>query len=239
MDMDRKSRAFLLAFLIIILIAINYSFLDTRLENFLDESEYAHVIRVIDGDTVKIDNNESVRLLGINTPEKGEKYYKEAKEFLESLILNKTVKLEFTNDRYDKYERILAYIFLEDENINVRIVKNGFGNYYFYSGFDKYSDDLKKAWSECIKSNRNLCEASTDTCAKCIKTELNYIINNCTFSCDISGWQIKGEGREKFIFNGTLDHDEMAGFELDITDSGGSLFLRDDMGKLVEWGVYR
>ena len=236
--MGKKRQIFFLVFLVIILIAINYNFLDRQIDNFLSESEYAHVTRIIDGDTVEIDDNESVRLLGINTPERGEKYYGEATEFLSSLILNKTVKLEFTNDRYDKYDRILAYIFLEDENINIKIVENGFGNYYFYSGEDKYSDDLEEAWDKCINNNLNLCEVSTNICAKCINAESNYIINICSFSCDISGWEIKGEGRQKFVFNETIETNEMVGFELDTADSGGSLFLRDDEGKLVEWGSY-
>ncbi len=238
-DAGRKKRQiFALIGLLVLLAAINYPFLNTQLENFLTESDYAHVTRIIDGDTIEIRNNESVRLLGINTPEKGEAYYLEAKEFLESLVLNKTVKLEFTNDRYDKYGRILAYILLENENINVKIVKNGFGNYYFYSGADKYSDALKKAWNECIKENENLCEKSENICASCISINPNNIINSCSFSCDISEWQIKGEGREKFIFNNTISADEMAGFELDTSDSGGTLFLRDNEGKLVAWGVY-
>lgn len=237
-SMEKKKQIFILIILVVVLIFINYDFLDRQLENFLDESEYVHVTRIIDGDTIEIDNNESIRLLGINTPERKEKYYEEAKEFLENLILNKTIKLEFTNDRYDKYGRVLAYIFLENENINVKIVESGFANYYFYSGRDKYSDDLEEAWNECIDNNRNLCEKSDNICSPCIEVNTNYITNTCSSLCDISGWEIKGEGREKFIFNQTISPNEMAGFELDTTDSGGTLFLRDDDGKLVEWGDY-
>lgn len=228
----------MLVILCALLILINYGFLDNNLEKILDVSEYATVTRIIDGDTVEIDGNESVRLLGINTPERGEKYYEEAKEFLDEEIFNKTIKLGFTNDRYDKYGRVLAYIFLENENINVKIVENGYANYYFYSGRDRYSDELEDAWNKCINNNKNLCEASNDKCAKCIEINSNYIINTCSFLCDISEWEIKGEGREKFIFNETLSEGEMADFELDITDSGGSLFLRDEEGKLAEWGNY-
>ncbi len=237
----KKRQIFILIILLAFLVLINYDFLDTQLENFLSESEYAHVARIIDGDTIEIENNETsynVRLLGINTPERGEFYYKEATEFLKGLILNKTIKLEFTSDRYDKYGRVLAYIFLENENINVKIVEEGFANYYFYSGRDKYSDALEKAWQSCIDKSVNLCEISVDICGKCIDIGVSkdYIINNCSFSCDISLWEIKGEGREKFAFNETLETNEMAGFDLDISNSGGSLFLRDEEGKLVEWG---
>ena len=79
---------FLLFSVIILLVSINYSYLDKSLEDFLTEYESAFVERVVDGDTL-IANNESVRLLGINSPERGEEYYLEAKRFLENLTFNK------------------------------------------------------------------------------------------------------------------------------------------------------
>ncbi len=42
------------------------------------ETTSAIVSEVIDGDTIKLQNGERVRLLGINTPEKGQPYYEEA-----------------------------------------------------------------------------------------------------------------------------------------------------------------
>ncbi len=223
---------------IILLVVINYSFLDRVLVNFFDDKEYVEVDRVIDGDTIVV-GDESVRLLGINSPEKGEDYYEEAKRFLENKILNKSVKLKFLGDKYDKYGRLLAYIYFDGENINVKLVEEGFANYYFYSGKDKYSNDLLDAWDTCIKKDVNLCKKSEDACASCIFINSKSIINNCNFECDISNWQMKGEGRKEFIFSEQiLKPNEEVGFELDLTDSGGSLFLRDDEGKLVLWREY-
>ena len=236
----RKRDINILIVLIIILFAINYPFLDNALKNFLNEKEEVFVERVIDGDTIEAENrNESIRLLGINTPERGEFLYQEAKEFLEQEILGKNVTLEFTKDRYDKYDRTLAYVFLGGRNINLELVENGFANYYFYSGKDKYSNDLLYAWSICINKNVNLCEKSEDVCAQCISINQNSVINTCSFSCSISNWQIKGEGREKFVFEEqSLEPNQEAEFSLDLTNSGGGLFLRDDNGKLVAWGNY-
>ena len=72
--MNKKKQIFLIIFLVIILFTINYPFLDKKLENFLTDYETEIVERVIDGDTIVIDGS-SVRLLGINTPERGEIYY--------------------------------------------------------------------------------------------------------------------------------------------------------------------
>ena len=109
-----KKQIFLIILLVIVLFIINYSFLDSKLENFLTDSETEIVERVIDGDTIVI-NKTSVRFLGINTPERGEIYYSEAKEFLEEIVLNKTIKLEFGKEKYDLYKRILAYVFLREK----------------------------------------------------------------------------------------------------------------------------
>ena len=77
--------------LFVLLITINYSFLDPLLINALEDYEIGVVSRVIYGDTVEI-NNESVRLLEINSPKRGEKRYEEAKQFLEEKILNENVE---------------------------------------------------------------------------------------------------------------------------------------------------
>ena len=232
-----KREVGILVVLVIALIAINYSTVDNFLEKFFNTRQTVNVERIIDGDTLEA-HNQSIRLLGINTPERGEFLYQEAKDFLEAETLNKKVTLEFIGDRYDKYGRLLAYVLLDEENINVRMVENGLANYYFYSGKDRYSDDLINAWYQCIASEVNLCKKSTDICSQCVNIngDGDFILNNCFFSCNITNWQARGEGREKFIFSEkTLSPNEKAYFALDLTNTGGSLFLRDDEGKLVDW----
>jgi len=235
--MQRKKKdIFLLIALILALIILNYPFLDNITEDFLDSGEKIHVDRIIDGDTIE-SNSTSIRLLGINTPERGEFFYEESKAYLESRILNQTVNLKYTRERYDKYNRVLAYVFLDNKNINVELVEQGYANYYFYGGRDSYSDELEDAWNKCINNNVNLCEKSVNSCSSCVNIDNSggFIINNCGFSCDINSWEIKTEGREKFIFNGTLASGQTAEFSLDTSNSGGSLFLRDDEGRLAGW----
>jgi|SRR3989344_3004949 len=253
----------LLITLIVLIIAINYNYLDTKLTNFLSNSETAKVQRVIDGDTIEIENKTSVRLLGINTPEKGEIYYNEAKRFLEDLVLNKTIILEFSKNKYDMYDRTLAYIFKDNENINLKIIEEGFGNFYFPSGRDKYYNQFKEAWNKCVENKKNFCEPSEDICAKCIELkDFNYkgqtitFYNKCNFDCDLNKWEIKDEGRKKFVFP---DFDLKSNMEIKIivsnktstdenlywenedyvwTKTGDTLLLRDNSGKLILWKNY-
>ncbi|HEA46483.1 MAG TPA: hypothetical protein ENH99_01755 [Candidatus Pacearchaeota archaeon] len=235
--MKKRKDVLLLVALIIILLTINYSFLDKTIEKFLTDEDSVFVERVIDGDTFVIENT-SVRLLGINTPERGEFYYQEAKDFLEELVLNKTVRLEYWKDRTDKYGRTLAYIFLNRENVNLKLVEEGFANYYFYGGRDKHSDALENAWESCIENNVNLCEKSINSCASCMEIkDSKTLINSCGFGCDINNWEIKTEGRNKFIFSEKiLEQGEEILFVLELMDTGDTLFLRDVEGKLVVWG---
>jgi len=259
--MNKKRKISLLIFLILILIVVNYNFLDSVLINFFDNSETFFVERVIDGDTFVI-NKTSVRMLGINTPERGEKYYAEAKEFLSKKVLNKSVKLEFGKEKYDLYKRILAYTFT-DENVNLEIVKNGFANFYFPSGKDKYYSEFYTAWENCVKKNINLCEKSTDKCADCIFLEQFDVAsqkiifeNTCGFDCNLNNWWIKDEGRKKFIFDnfilkknsyveivvGNFTNTPQKLFwkneKYVWTETGDTLFLRDSSGKLVLWKNY-
>ncbi len=261
--MDKKKKIILIIILLILALLLKfYPSLDTKLQGFLIESETAYIDRIIDGDTVK-SNEISIRLLGINSPEKGEKYYSEAKEFLEELILNETVRLEFRKDREDKYGRTLAYLYFKEDNINKKIVEEGYANFYFPSGRDIYYKDFEKAWEKCIEQNKNLCEVSQDKCATCIelrefdyKDEIITLYNKCGFDCELTKWKIKDEGRKKFIFPEFVlkDYEEVTiligeeentenilywkGEDYVWTESGDTLFLRDENGKLVLWRGY-
>ena len=231
--MKRSREIFILILMLITLISLNYSFFDKKLEGFVIGEGYVEVTRIIDGDTIEVDDNETIRLLGINTPERGEKYYKEAKEFLEMVLMNKTIKLEFGKDKKDKYGRTLAYIFRDSSNVNKELVDEGYANYYFPSGKDMYYGDFRKAWEHCLTNNKFLCEKSSDECSQCIEIKDSSIINSCSFSCNITNWQIKGEGRKKYEFKEALNPHEEA--EFNSTGFEGSLFLRDEEGKLVVW----
>ena len=262
-----KSKRYTSILAILILLSIGlflgvYDFLDAKLQGYLVNSETAFIDEVIDGDTVK-SNGTSIRLLGINTPERGEIYYLEAKEFLESLVLNKTVRLEFGKEREDRYDRTLAYLYIRGENINLKLVEEGYANIYFPSGRDNYYNQFTQAWEECVYINRNLCEISKDECADCIElrrfdyeNEIIILENICDFDCELTGWEIKDEGRKKFVFPefvleenkqvtiliGEGDNDENNLFwenqDYVWTDTGDTLFLRSPDGKLVLWKNY-
>jgi len=110
------------------------------------ELENARVLRIIDGDTIEVNlsgNKETIRLLGMDTPERGEGLYLEAKEFLE-VIENQTVGLLRDWDDEGKYYRKLRYVFYEGKNLNIEIVERGLAEVHYEDGL-VYKDELFRA----------------------------------------------------------------------------------------------
>lgn len=68
------------------------------------------VTYVVDGDTVDLANGETVRLAGIDTPERGECGYEESTAHMERLVLGKRVTLAESDEDRDGYGRLLRYV---------------------------------------------------------------------------------------------------------------------------------
>jgi len=76
----------------------------------------ATISKIEDGDTLLLNNNTSVRLIGINAPDKNEPNYKESKIYLEKVLpKNKTIYLEYDRYQDDKFGRILAWVWVDCE----------------------------------------------------------------------------------------------------------------------------
>ena len=90
----------------------------------------------IDGDSFK-DSRGEYRLVQVNTPEVGQCWHDEAQAVLRK-YLKSGGRLSFKNDPsldvIDKYGRRLGYLFQDDKNINIEIVRQGAGVPYFYDG---------------------------------------------------------------------------------------------------------
>jgi hypothetical protein len=94
---------------------------------FAAEILQGKVIKVIDGDTIATNNSERVRLLGINTPEKGRYGYEEAKEFLEELKMFSYLRKTNVFDYEQKFTYKFSYNF---EKLIGSNVYNPLADYY-------------------------------------------------------------------------------------------------------------
>ncbi|MFH1009954.1 MAG: thermonuclease family protein [bacterium] len=117
------------------------------------------VVRVVDGDTMILwrkGKEERVRLLRVNTPESVHPDKKqntpmgvEASNFTKERLSGREVMLEFEGDERDRYDRLLAYVFVGEENFCVTLVKEGFSPYYTaYGPSDRYDREFRHAERE-------------------------------------------------------------------------------------------
>lgn len=82
------------------------------------------VVAIIDGDTFKLENKQTIRLASIDAPEINNCYGQEAKQALSQLILNKRVVL--LEPYTDIYRRVVALVVSDGQIINEVMVRNGF-----------------------------------------------------------------------------------------------------------------
>lgn len=112
--------------------------------------------KCVDGDTFKVILNEeeyTVRMLAVDTPEtvhptKGVEYYgKEASNYTCDKLTNaKRIELEYdeNSDKKDKYDRLLAWVFVDDELLQELLVENGYAKVaYLYDDY-KYTNLLEE-----------------------------------------------------------------------------------------------
>lgn len=101
------------------------------------------VISITDGDTFTIlregNKTEKIRLYGIDCPEKGQPFGRQAKFGLSQLIFNKTVSIEFKN--LDRYKRSIAIVYCNGVNINEQMLIRGWA--WHFKRYDNNPDWAK------------------------------------------------------------------------------------------------
>lgn len=144
---------------------------------------YYSVSSIVDGDTLKINMNgniETLRLIGMDTPETVDPrktvqcFGKEASNKAKELLTGKKVRIEKdpTQGERDKYNRLLAYIHLEDGLFyNKYMIANGYAHEYTYNTPYKYQSEFKAAQKSAQANllglwSPNTCNGDTTSAAK-------------------------------------------------------------------------
>jgi endonuclease YncB( thermonuclease family) len=120
------------------------------------------VQRVVDGDTLVLARVGTVRLIGIDSPEsidprKLVQYFgKEAAAFLRQLSQGKLVRMEYDVERFDKYRRTLAYVYLADGTfVNAEMIRQGYAHAYTQFPF-RYLQQFLAFEREAREADRGL-----------------------------------------------------------------------------------
>ncbi|WP_170841582.1 thermonuclease family protein [Nitrosomonas aestuarii] len=129
----------------------------------LPSRAYRHlhqVKKVYDGDTLILKNGQRVRLLGINTPEIESRHRAKepgglaAKAWLENQLANRKVYLEFDLEKHDKYNRLLAHVFLPDgKHLNLELLRNGLGFVSIIPPNLRHADHFSQAQNQAEQKN--------------------------------------------------------------------------------------
>lgn len=110
---------------------------------------------VADGDTIRVfldGETKLVRVIGIDTPEvngpntKEECYGREASDIMNAVVTGKNVTLEYdeSQGRLDKYDRVLAHVFLGVENVGALLIEGGHAKEYTYRTPHAYTDRYRE-----------------------------------------------------------------------------------------------
>jgi len=127
-------------------------------DNTKEGSRLFYVNKTVDGDTIELEGGQRVRFLEVNTPEKGMKWYAEAKE-LTNMSTFDGVYLERDVTDEDKYDRLLRYVFTKDSFVNAELVRAGFATVFIVGNDTKYADLMKCLEDEAKANKRGLWSA--------------------------------------------------------------------------------
>ncbi len=159
---------------------LSFIFILSLLSSSLLAQQTTTVVRVVDGDTLKVrywGKEESIRLIGIDTPESrvNKKTKRDAKrsgqdiktiiamgkratEYVESLVKSgDLITIEFDAQERDRYGRLLGYVYLSNgKMLNEEIVKAGYANVMTIPPNVKHKDKFLKAYKHARERKRGL-----------------------------------------------------------------------------------
>ena len=124
--------------------------------------EQAVVARVVDGDTIVLEDGRKVRYIGIDTPETKHPskpvgcYGQEAAAFNKQLVDGQTVRLEKDISETDRYGRLLRYVYVGETMINETLVREGYARASTYPPDVKYQTLFQAAQTQARGAKRGL-----------------------------------------------------------------------------------
>lgn len=213
------------------------------------EREKVIVARAIDGDTVVLNDGRTIRLVNINTPERNERGYDEAKEFLQTLE-NKTVFLE--NRGVEKYGRGLGVLYVDNENINLELVRRGLAHTLLVE--DDEAKIFHRVQEKAFETKRGIWERSPSY--GCLQAEIDkkeeYILFRSQCGPSLHEWTVKDETTHSYKLGEGLNERFTLYSEEGVESSSerywgrgnvwnndrDSLFVRDENELLVLYSPY-
>lgn len=146
-----NKKEYFIIFSIIIVSLFSFALLVSNLYSNREEQddiELEGIINyVVDGDTLDI-NDIRIRLALVDTPERGQDGYKEAREFVKNLCLNKKGEVDIDDGqrRGDRYGREIGVVYCEGINVNKALVENNLTK--IYTEYCDISEFKNEKWAK-------------------------------------------------------------------------------------------
>ena len=242
--MDKKY-AFVLSILLTLIIFSNF-FIFSAKEN---QRESVIVSRVIDWDTLETENGYTIRLLNVNSPEKGTFHAQLSKDYLKSFE-NKTIEIEIQGT--DKYKRILARLYAPDY-VNLELVSQGLASKFLVD--ESELKTFAQAEEKAVQNSKGMWNKSLYY--GCFSSDINkyqefVILENHCEDTNMKGWVLKDESRKSYIFSSSFKSvilysglgednstDLFIGSKTDIWNNDrDTLYLFDSGGNIVYHEAY-
>jgi micrococcal nuclease len=172
----------------------------------------ATIINVVDGDTMDVstggDDTLRVRLIGLDAPEsvhpdasKNTEMGWIASEYTNSQLLGKEVSLEFDVQELDEYGRALAYVWLDNELFNAKIIRNGYAQVSTYPPNVKYTNLLVESQEQAREAGVGMWSATEEVNSTIPWSEaINHIGETGTFTGKVVGTRYASDANGKPTF---------------------------------------
>ncbi len=121
----------------------------------------ARIQQVIDGDTAVLEDGRRVRYVGINTPERDQPYFAEATALNRDLTEGRQVRLEADQVREDGYSRLLAYVYVDGQMVNARLIEAGLAHLFVIPPNLRYYDRFLELQRQAQTTRRGMWQSVT------------------------------------------------------------------------------
>ena len=117
------------------------------------------VVRVVDGDTIKVSGGRRVRYIGIDTPEVADdpQYFGlEATRFNKALVAGRKVTLEKDVSERDRFGRLLRFVYSDGILVNAELVREGYARARAYPPDSRYAQCFAALEREAREAGRGM-----------------------------------------------------------------------------------
>lgn len=242
-----KKYAFLFAFMITGLIASDVYLFSALLSPI--DTETVVIKRVLDGDTLDLEDGRRIRMLNINAPEKNQPLSQPSMDYLEE-FLNKSIEIHITGTEI--YGRYLARVY-SGEYINLEMIKLGLVHLSHIE--ESEQSEFMKAQNKAFENELGIWKRSPYY--GCLKIEINkkdeYLVIDNTCKVSFPNLALKDESIQTLYFsmpeNAKLKlfsgQGESAGSQIYLgsrrhiwNDDKDTIFIRESNGLLVYYDNY-